>query len=343
MTTTQNKSPATLNTEQTSTKKRGRPKKATNQQENETPAKRNRQELKQTGIEEYTVQQKDEEKQDIKEQEEGANDEKVQKPTADQNKNEVEGGSSDTLDESKKELKDTDHAEPVANQMKEHLSVGEEGELEEDSHVKDQPDEQPADTLPEKKDNKTEAVPDEIPVKDETQTGNKETKEKNAFDEVKSDVGDVKKAVDGEQEEKAQKVNENTDSIVEDPKREAAIPSSILEKGIVYFFYRPRVGIEDPKGISDVARTFIVLRPIPLGAQIGQGPLEDDEKARLLALPKKMVPKGKQDRFLMFTDKVGMSIKDIRDHFASNQYATKTSGYGSTISEYVLRLTHQIA
>lgn len=151
--------------------------------------------------------------------------------------------------------------------------------------------------------------------------------EKNAFDEVKANAGEVKKDVQEEQESKTEAIAENNDSIVEDPEREAAMPRSILEKGIVYFFYRPRVNIEDPQGIEDIARSFIVLRPIPLGAKLGEGPLEDSEKARLLALPKKMVPKSKQDKFLMFTDKVGMSIKDIRDEFAGNEYATKTAGY----------------
>jgi hypothetical protein len=149
---------------------------------------------------------------------------------------------------------------------------------------------------------------------------------KSAFDEVKADEGEAKEAALAEQDEKADKITSNNDSSIQDADRAAGMPSSILEKGIIYFFFRGRVGIEDPQGIEDVARSYIVLRPLPIGAKLGEGPLEDSGKARLLALPKKMLPKSKQDRFLMFVEKPTAFIKDLRDQFASNDYATKTSG-----------------
>lgn len=77
-------------------------------------------------------------------------------------------------------------------------------------------------------------------VAKQTQNGNdangdeKESKtnansgEKNAFDEVKADTDDVKKAANKEQEEKSKEIMNNNKSVVEDDKREAAIPSSIL-------------------------------------------------------------------------------------------------------------------
>jgi hypothetical protein len=151
-------------------------------------------------------------------------------------------------------------------------------------------------------------------------------KEKNAFDEVKSDEADAQKSAEKEQETKTEEIQANKDSVVEDPAREAAIPSSILEKGIIYFFFRARVNVDEPQGIEDVARSYIVLRPIPLGAKIGDGPLQDDGKARLLALPKKMLPKSKNDRFLVFVDKAGISIKELRDQLSGTEYATKTVG-----------------
>jgi len=75
-----------------------------------------------------------------------------------------------------------------------------------------------------------------------------------------------------------------------------------------------------------VARSYIILRPIPLGAKLGDGPLEDLGTSRLLALPKKMMPKTKQDRFLVFVEKPKASIKELRDGFQSNDYSTKTAG-----------------
>lgn len=44
-------------------------------------------------------------------------------------------------------------------------------------------------------------------------------------------------------------------------KREESVPSSVLEKGIIYFFYSPRVALtEAPQGIEDVARSYFILR-----------------------------------------------------------------------------------
>ena len=43
-------------------------------------------------------------------------------------------------------------------------------------------------------------------------------------------------------------------------------------------------------------------------------------------MPKKMLPKGGQDKFLMFVEKAGAFIKDLREQFAGNEYSTKTVG-----------------
>jgi hypothetical protein len=158
--------------------------------------------------------------------------------------------------------------------------------------------------------------------------------EKNAFDEVKADVGEVKEAAQKEQEGKRETIANNGKSVVEDKQRAASIPSSILEKGVVYFFFRGRVGVEEPQGIEDVARSYIVLRPLPLGAKLGKGPLEDSGNARLLALPKKVLPTSGKDRFLVFVDKAKSTVKEIREQFASNKYATKTTGYATLFSSY---------
>ena len=136
----------------------------------------------------------------------------------------------------------------------------------------------------------------------------------------------VKESAQKEQDTKVADISNNHESIIEDDKREAEIPSSILEKGVIYFFFRGRVGIEDPQGIEDIARSYIVLRPIPLGAKIGDGPLQDLDNLRLLTLPKKMMPKSKRDRFLVFVEKSNVSIKELRDQLQGNDYPTKTSG-----------------
>lgn len=104
-------------------------------------------------------------------------------------------------------------------------------------------------------------------------------------------------------------------------------PSYTLETGIIYFFYRGRVDVEDPQGIEDVARSYIVLRPLDPGAKVGETPLNEAGNARLLALPKKMLPKKHGDGFLAFVEKASCSIKDLREQFSSSEYETKTAGY----------------
>ncbi|KAG4433190.1 hypothetical protein IFR05_011325 [Cadophora sp. M221] len=192
---------------------------------------------------------------------------------------------------------------------------------------------------PESTNGSTDSAPNDMDIEDDAaiakqiKNGNGVNGEKNAFDEVKDDTGNVKQAAIEEQETISKEIdNNNNNSIVEDDKREAAIPSSILEKGIIYFFFRSRVGIEEPQGIEDVARSYIVLRPLPLGAKLGEGPLEDSGNARLLALPKKTLPRSRQDRFLVFVEKPSATVKDLQEQFSSNEYATKTSGTSHTPS-----------
>jgi len=84
-----------------------------------------------------------------------------------------------------------------------------------------------------------------------------------------------------------------------DADRKKSMPSSILEKGIIYFFFRGRVDVEEPGSIEDIARSYIVLCPIPLGARLGDNKLDDNDLARLLALPKKVLPKSHRDRFML--------------------------------------------
>ena len=117
------------------------------------------------------------------------------------------------------------------------------------------------------------------------------------------------------------------DAVEESSQREASTPSSILEKGIIYFFFRGRVGIDEPSDVGDIARSYIVLRPLPHGAKLGDGPIGDDGNNRLLALPKKILPLSGRDRFMVFVEKAKISIEDIKNNvLTSSDYATKTAG-----------------
>lgn len=192
----------------------------------------------------------------------------------------------------------------------------------------------------------------------DTMAENQLSTEKNAFDMVKSGLGEeAPKLAENEKEPEAisdskdvsaaqaatsDASKETTDLVekndtpvvdigddisVKDFARQEEIPSSILEKGIIYFFFRSRVNVSEPQGIEDVARSYIVLRPLPIGAKITSETLSDDGNARLLALPKKKLPQSGKDKFLVFVEKKGATVKDLREQFSGNEYATQTSGY----------------
>ncbi|VUC32581.1 unnamed protein product [Clonostachys rosea] len=111
------------------------------------------------------------------------------------------------------------------------------------------------------------------------------------------------------------------------PGEEPDVPPNILEKGIIYFFIRGRVNIENPEAVDDVARTFILLRPIEKDAKLGDGPIGDARNNRLIALPKKKLPVGGNDRFMIFVEKSNASFKDLKKSFLDGaDYETKTAG-----------------
>lgn len=133
--------------------------------------------------------------------------------------------------------------------------------------------------------------------------------------------------------------DENADSAVtkeaaveKSSRREGSAPSSILEKGIIYFFFRGRVNMEEPSNVGDIARSYIVLRPIPHGAKIGNGPIEDAGMNRLLALPKKVLPSTSKDRFMVFVEKANASLEEIKSSLGASDYLTKTAGARHTPS-----------
>ncbi|KAK3336330.1 hypothetical protein B0T19DRAFT_409188 [Cercophora scortea] len=105
------------------------------------------------------------------------------------------------------------------------------------------------------------------------------------------------------------------------------MPSSILEKGIIYFFFRGRVGIDEPSEVDEIARSYILLRPIDKDAKLGSGPIGDAGNTRLCAIPKKVLPLSGKDRWISFVEKSGASFQQIKDEFLSaSDYATKTAG-----------------
>ncbi|MFO7595033.1 MAG: hypothetical protein R6W92_01670 [Desulfocurvibacter africanus] len=90
-----------------------------------------------------------------------------------------------------------------------------------------------------------------------------------------------------------------------------------LEKGSVYFFYRPKVNEEEPSGLGDVERMYMVLSP---GRR---------DRVRLAVVGHKKLPdpseKGRR-KYWGFVDMVRKDPTAIRDELGSDEYRTKTRG-----------------
>lgn len=103
--------------------------------------------------------------------------------------------------------------------------------------------------------------------------------------------------------------------------------SRVLEKGLLYYFIRGRVGIDLPKSIKDIARGYLILRPISNDTKL-HGVLPAVATARLIAVPKKMLPASPGDRFMAFVEKSNASYDELRESFLKGEdYETKTAGH----------------
>jgi hypothetical protein len=94
---------------------------------------------------------------------------------------------------------------------------------------------------------------------------------------------------------------------------------SILERGDIFFFYRPRVhppGEEPtPSGLDEIERSYIVLRP------------KDKMLYRLLLIGRKRLPGVKKhEKEWVFVEKVSRNPDDIKEDLRSHEYETKTRG-----------------
>ncbi|OTA98138.1 hypothetical protein M426DRAFT_326220 [Hypoxylon sp. CI-4A] len=134
-----------------------------------------------------------------------------------------------------------------------------------------------------------------------------------------------------EKGEDAQKTTEQKESAEEKGAREGVVPPNILEKGIIYFFIRGRVGIDEPSSVDDIRRTHIVLRPLDKDAKLGKGTIKDVGNSRLIAIPKKVFPLSGKDRWIAFVEKSHALFQTLKDEFLSaSDYATKTAGVRHT-------------
>jgi len=140
---------------------------------------------------------------------------------------------------------------------------------------------------------------------------------------------------------------------------------AILEKGFVYFFYRPKVGLEEAQDIDDVQRLLIVLWPQGHIFRKGEPtPAKHHNVKRIIIIPKKTLPDVKHHgKNFAVVEKVSESLDVIDKQLGEFDYETKVTHqkrhlegarpvgegiyaiikkHGHTHLAYVLELPHDI-
>ena len=245
-----------------------------------------------------------------------------------------------TLEETIQDKQEDDTAKDVhMEEVEPHVSNGEKSNKKESGDEKDSIEKREEavkareDAVKEKEqaamnhaatDEPTNEEPNDEDVLDEV-TGTQEQTSTNNGSSTMDDTGKIVPE-DGSVSSDQKPHHKKEDAVEESSQREQSTPSSILEKGIIYFFFRGRVGIDEPSDLGDLARSYMVLRPLPHGAKLGDGPIGDAGTNRLLALPKKVLPVSPRDRFMVFVEKTNCSMEDIKQTLGPSDYVTQTAG-----------------
>ena len=91
--------------------------------------------------------------------------------------------------------------------------------------------------------------------------------------------------------------------------------SRIVEQGDIFFFYQPRVGVDEVDELADVQRFFVVL--MPEGAQ---------RYRRIVVRRKRLPDPGEHERIWAFVAEVGDNPEELHDELRRKAYETLTRG-----------------
>jgi len=136
-------------------------------------------------------------------------------------------------------------------------------------------------------------------------------------------------------EDKKVKTTETSTKATNHPSQDEKEPE-ILEKGLIYFFYRPKVEHEEVHGPDDVQKLYILLWPAAPSIlqdekemKHTEGKTGVGEPERLIVIPKKKLPDvqhHKHEKLFGFVEKVSRRIEDIDAQLEPETYTTKTRG-----------------
>jgi hypothetical protein len=89
----------------------------------------------------------------------------------------------------------------------------------------------------------------------------------------------------------------------------------LLERGDIFFLYRPRVGLDEAHGLEDVERLYILLSPWRT------------QKYRLLIVGRKKLPDpGQHNRFWAFVYRVFRDGESLNEELGDEVYTARTHG-----------------
>ncbi|KAG0704402.1 hypothetical protein DFH29DRAFT_997700 [Suillus ampliporus] len=196
----------------------------------------------------------------------------------------------------------------------------------------------------------------------------KRTKKKENEDAAVQNAGVKKEPEVGEKREapEADIAEEKEGKEVKKPKTEEAdtnryvFTPGVIERGHIYFFYRPKVQRKEVRSINDVSKFQILLVPSPSevsvhgeseaqskdvsgsdademnlvtqGADAAPAPestMKDKKHFRLLIIGKKSLPdpeRGKHAPFWATVTSVGDNLHDLEERLGEKTYETKTRG-----------------
>ena len=115
-------------------------------------------------------------------------------------------------------------------------------------------------------------------------------------------------------------------------------PSGTIERGHIYFFYRPKVDDDGASSLDDVAHFQMLLIPRPPTSKSSAAPAEAVEAAkkhyRLISIGKKSLPDpshggsghGRKDSFWATVTSVGDDMEALNKGLGEKIYETKTKG-----------------
>ena len=90
-----------------------------------------------------------------------------------------------------------------------------------------------------------------------------------------------------------------------------------LERGNIYFLYRPRIEVEDPEELGDIQRLYMILSPA------------GKKRFRIAVIGRKKLPEpaaGGRERFWGFIETVTGSHNTVKKEMGEKSYKTKTRG-----------------